>query len=663
MKTNRIFGLYMGLFSTMTGWAQIDWNLGGNTVSLGTDYLGCDVNSSEPLHLRTIPALPIDLSTSDVHRFRLLPDATYANLGNFTNIVANGYALLSPKVGTFLSTRPGPYTLLHLADDQYADQSLSFREWMRIGLTLTGNFDHTYHGLKYRGEDLTDMIAHWSDNPGRANSPDRYRFLFTSEYDAQTFTGATSWEGLEAMRLYPHNFDEVFIGLGDWYAANYYDPTIVEPEERLDIVNGRVRIRQLPTDPDTDDDKVMVVDDDGVVHWRPFADFVSANGCEWTMNTSSPNHVYTAVGAADPDCPDENEFVGIGTATPAHKLHVMDAIPDGGGNNTACVMISKAAAGSTNSCNYTLQVEASQNTGQIYAAKAVSGSAYDGTVFNVGVTGYGYLSTGASNSNYIAGVEGIATGSSAQSINALEGVRGVVNVDYGSYFAAGVMGVAHQAGTSTYAGYFVGDVHITGDLTVSGSYPTSDAGLKQNVAPLSNAMAVVQQLEPKTYSFIQGLHPGLNLPSGDQAGLIAQQVDMVVPGLTKTFTVPAEVDSSGAILNPSIQYMGLNYTGLIPYLIGAIKEQQQQINTLQSIVMNCCSITPEGSGPRSLNGPTPGLTPNETKLTIQPNPIMDRTTVSYTLERSGQLLLVVNTATGRQVQVLREGAAEAGSYT
>lgn len=30
--------------------AQVDWNLGGNLVNLGTDYLGCDVNSTAPLH-------------------------------------------------------------------------------------------------------------------------------------------------------------------------------------------------------------------------------------------------------------------------------------------------------------------------------------------------------------------------------------------------------------------------------------------------------------------------------------------------------------------------------------------------------------------------------------------------------------------------------------
>jgi hypothetical protein len=74
---------------------------------------------------------------------------------------------------------------------------------------------------------------------------ERVRLLFTSGYDPNKLTGASSTEGLEALRIFPKGFDQAYIGVGDFYAANLIDPNYVqEPTERLDVVNAQAPLRE-----------------------------------------------------------------------------------------------------------------------------------------------------------------------------------------------------------------------------------------------------------------------------------------------------------------------------------------------------------------------------------------------------------------------------------
>lgn len=284
--------------------AQTPWVLpGNNSINPSTDYLGTQNNAE------------LVLRTDALFRFRLNKTETYGSLGGFTTIPANGFGLLTPN-NSFLGSAPGPFSLFHLADGTGDNaQELGYRPWMRVGLSLTGNADQGYLGHKYTYEDpedyesgeledFSDMVIQWSDNPGKWLK-DRMRFIFTSTYDEST-TGAGSLEGLEGMRLFPVDDDNVNVGIGDWYAANVNSSgAITEPEERLDIVDGKVRIRQLPDDAPTEDEKVMVVDDAGVVHWRPIEDFAGQTDCDWVIQnagstgSSVVHNVITAVGTDD----------------------------------------------------------------------------------------------------------------------------------------------------------------------------------------------------------------------------------------------------------------------------------------------------------------------------------------------------------------------------
>ena len=85
-----------------------------------------------------------------------------------------------------------------------------------------------------------------------------------------------------------------------------------------------------------------------------------------------------------------------------------------------------------------------------------------------------------------------------------------------------------------YSGYFAGDVFT------NGTYVSSDERAKQNIADLTGAMKIINQLHPKRYQYRQdGEYGQMNLPRGDHHGLIAQEVEQVLPGLVKeTVFVP-----------------------------------------------------------------------------------------------------------------------------
>lgn len=264
--------IFLMVFSLSTLGVQAQfWNDDGNTgITPGTNFLG------------TIEDDPLDMRTEDIHRFRLLPDANYT-IGGFPTQVKNGSLLLSPDVDQFyLNGANGPYSLLHIADADNNAQQASYRDWMHVGLTFTGNRDHGYIGQKHGEEfDFTDMVMHWSDNPTKWLK-DRMRFIFTSGYNDQVATGANSLEGLEAMRLYPVDNDNVNVGLGDFYAGNIADPSnVLEPTERLDVLTGKVRIRQMPTDAvSTSNEYVTVNTTTGVLEHRPLPPSATP-GCEW----------------------------------------------------------------------------------------------------------------------------------------------------------------------------------------------------------------------------------------------------------------------------------------------------------------------------------------------------------------------------------------------
>jgi hypothetical protein len=101
---------------------------------------------------------------------------------------------------------------------------------------------------------------------------------------------------------------------------------------------------------------------------------------------------------------------------------------------------------------------------------------------------------------------------------------------------------------------------------------TSDGRLKINIAPLQNSLDKILQL--------QGVEYDRTDYEKHEIGMVAQEVEKVIPDLVKE-------DSEGTKI--------LEYQNLTAVLVEAIKEQQEQINTLKQTVQelstkleNCC---------------------------------------------------------------------------
>lgn len=98
----------------------------------------------------------------------------------------------------------------------------------------------------------------------------------------------------------------------------------------------------------------------------------------------------------------------------------------------------------------------------------------------------------------------------------------------------------------------------TGGFTFS-----SDRNLKQDIQPLTGALAGLLALKPSTYHFKSDPSAPLSM------GLIAQDVQEVYPELV-------------GVVDRKAGTLGVTYEGFIPVIIGATQEQQAQIETLQT---------------------------------------------------------------------------------
>ena len=119
---------------------------------------------------------------------------------------------------------------------------------------------------------------------------------------------------------------------------------------------------------------------------------------------------------------------------------------------------------------------------------------------------------------------------------------------------------------------FTNDQAGCGSISCSGTttaYNTSsDYRLKENVVELTDALTRVGQLQPKRFNFISDADTTYD-------GFLAHEVSSIVPEAIK-----GEKDAVDGEGNP--EYQGIDQSKLVPLLVKAIQEQQEQIDALQS---------------------------------------------------------------------------------
>jgi len=110
------------------------------------------------------------------------------------------------------------------------------------------------------------------------------------------------------------------------------------------------------------------------------------------------------------------------------------------------------------------------------------------------------------------------------------------------------------------------ELHVNGDITAVSVTETSDARFKRNILPVIDATSRVRALQGVTFDWNQEDWPDRVFETGSQIGLIAQDVEVVVPEVV-------DVGDDG--------FYSVAYAKLVPLLIEAIKEQQAIIESQQ----------------------------------------------------------------------------------
>lgn len=281
----------------------------------------------------------------------------------------------------------------------------------------------------------------------------------------------------------------------------------------------------------------------------------------------------------------------------------------------------------------------------------VGGLAANGSIVSIA----GDFDVENSNSNYNQGVNiEVKNGTNVNATNTgiSVGVNTAANINYGGYFAAagansnyGVFGQAPQSGGTNgpnYAGYFDGDLVYTGSFGMA-----SDVNLKTNIDTLPSAINIINQLKPKQFNFNQSAYPSMSLSSGLQYGLIAQDVETVLPNIVNNNTHPAKLDSVGNVVIPAVNFKSVEYEQLIPFLIKGMQQQQEQlkkqdslITALSNMINACCSNnttkTTNNSAQNSLNQMDIELSDKDVIVLNQnvPNPFAEQTTITYNVPSS-----------------------------
>ncbi len=172
---------------------------------------------------------------------------------------------------------------------------------------------------------------------------------------------------------------------------------------------------------------------------------------------------------------------------------------------------------------------------------------------------------------FIGGYKGVYGYVVAVSNSYYYGVSGRASGGYGTNY--GVHGWADGTNSTNYAGYFSGNVHVSGTFT-----NPSDERFKENVQPFNNALSKIKLMNVHTYNYKKiAEEKQLVLPEGEQIGLIAQELEEILPELVED--IVHAYDKNENIENAErdmekFEYKGINYIGLIPVLIEAIKELQ-----------------------------------------------------------------------------------------
>ena len=280
----------------------------------------------------------------------------------------------------------------------------------------------------------------------------------------------------------------------------------------------------------------------------------SAAGTALTLQSNNGNTAVTV---------DTSQNVGIGTASPASRLHTYTA---SGGNKLTV----EAGAASQQAVVSLVTNATTPGQCQLYMGK--SGATTNGQVGYDPNSDYMYFYTSNSERMRIDSSGNVLVGTTSSDTSAV-GIR-LLNNNQLQASKSGDwsfrMGRRDSAGIITevyYNSSRVGDISTNGSNTTYNS--ASDYRLKQDIAPMTSALAKVATLKPVTYKW--------KVDGSDGQGFIAHELAEIVPDAVRG--EKDEVDANGKPV-----YQSIDTSVLVATLTAAIQEQQALITSLTARV-------------------------------------------------------------------------------
>jgi hypothetical protein len=248
---------------------------------------------------------------------------------------------------------------------------------------------------------------------------------------------------------------------------------------------------------------------------------------------------------------DASQNVGIGTTTPISKLTVQDPLS---GTNNSDFLSLQTAYSPTSNLKALAWRDQSSVTGRI-------GTTYNGTTIDMtfgSLYNSGYNSTElmrlTGSGNLLVNSTALTAGSGKLTVKADGGGNSAISAYSPGTGAYNVVSIENGNGQ-------VGRIQTSASAT---SYLTSsDYRLKENIAPMQNALNLVQKLKPVTYTWkVDGI---------SSQGFIAHELAEVVPDC-----VGGEKDAVDSEGKPV--YQGIDTSFLVATLTAAIQELNAKVD-------------------------------------------------------------------------------------
>ena len=220
----------------------------------------------------------------------------------------------------------------------------------------------------------------------------------------------------------------------------------------------------------------------------------------------------------------------------------------------------------TFSMNAQMSTDGTSNSGTYSSAAghATTASGNYSTAIGVGVTASGLASTAIGWNTTASGYASTAMGKETIASDYSSTIIGQYNSSGSSATSASSFstsapafvignGTASNAKSDAFKVMFNGDATVSNDLTVSGDVViSSDARLKSNIISLGSTLSKLLQIDGKSYE----------MKGKQKIGVLAQEIKEVFPELV------SEDDN---------EMLAVNYQGLVPVLINALKEQDAKM--------------------------------------------------------------------------------------